>query len=359
MTEDKPPRGFTKDKKPDMRFSMNEDLLLRKDGNVNMKQLSKGLNGVFGVDNESQYNVLPSESGFAEAKAMALEWIKEMENDFEKNGADSKLMTAFHDGTGKKHLKVDFEQMKESIVNAKLKDLKEDYFGQVDTNGKIEINKKMKMTKKKLLDTLVHEALHNTITYGNNKLIAEDKEHYCMARTGEKNESERLGIYQTLEEEKIAKEQVIKAEELRKKKAKEAAVKGWETRRANWAKEEEKAAREQAEKDKQAKAAREQAERDRQFQAARKQAERDRQFQAAREQQQMQSIFGFQSHPQVQMHHPLMQMHHPLMQMHQHTGRSNISFQYGHSSPSTGRTFYKGGWFAPGGGRVPKGGGYY
>jgi hypothetical protein len=43
-----------------------------------------------------------------------------------------------HDATGKNHLKIDFDKMRENISNAKLKDLKLDTFGEVDDNGNIE-----------------------------------------------------------------------------------------------------------------------------------------------------------------------------------------------------------------------------
>ena len=384
MTEEKRPRGFKSNGLPDRRFSMNKDLQLRRDGKPDMRQL-KGIFGVFGPDNEKQYSVLPSESAFEAAKRNALIWIDKVEKDFDKNGPESKLMKAFHDATGKDHLKVDFKQMKENVSNAKLKDMHADYFGRVDDKGRIEINSKMKMTTKKLLDTIVHESLHNNITYGNNKVISEDTEHECMARVGEKNEGSKIQIFQTLKEEKKAKDDARKAEEARHKKAQEAARKGWETRRQNDEKskteaEKQKQAKaaedakererqQQAEKETQARVAREQAERqqqaerERQARVAREQAERqqqaerERQARAAREQYiastQLQSIFGFQGHP--------MMMHHPLMHSHVNigSGRSSIPFQYGSSSPSSGMTFYKGGRFVPGGGRAPKGGGYY
>ena len=40
-------------------------------------------------------------------------------------------------------------------------------------------------------------------------------------------------------------------------------------------------------------------------------------------------------------------------------GRSHIGFSPGSSSGGDGMRFFKGGQFVPGGGRAPKGGGYY
>ena len=55
------------------------------------------------------------------------------------------------------------------------------------------------MTKDKLRDTLIHESLHNTITYsdgsmskGRGKQISQVKEHVAMALLGEMNEGHRL-----------------------------------------------------------------------------------------------------------------------------------------------------------------------
>lgn len=130
--------GYKNDGTPDLRFAMWRDVPMRQDGQPDGRHFAKGTYGAFGSDNTRQYEVVPSNTGFTEGKRLAIQWVQKAKADFEKHGADSKVMKAYHAATRKPILHPNFDSMLDNITNASLEDFGNDeYYGDCDTDGNI------------------------------------------------------------------------------------------------------------------------------------------------------------------------------------------------------------------------------
>lgn len=130
------------------------------------------------------YRTTPCASGLERQKKEALKVIDREEAKFDRG--NSKIMQTFHDVTGEDTLYVDYDKMRGFVSGAKLWKLPKDTFG-VNDAQRVTINSSRKLTQGQIRKTLLHEALHYTITRARrgNPFLSTDLEHQAMAMFGD------------------------------------------------------------------------------------------------------------------------------------------------------------------------------